>query len=86
MEINLNKARVEGMVKVCALVIAQEFRDASPFEILIALSQMTGRLIAAQEGTTVLHNDLMKLAHSQIYEAVKAGYQNKSRYTGELIK
>lgn len=86
MEINLNKARVEGLVKVCAVVIAQEFRDASSIEILIALSQMLGRLIAAQEGTTLLHNDLMKLANTQIHDTVKAGYANQGRYSGELIR
>lgn len=79
MEITLNKARVEGLVKVCAIVIAQEFKDASPIEILIALSQMTGRLITAQEGTTILHNDLIKLAKEQIRDAVIAGYNHQSR-------
>lgn len=79
MEITLNKARIEGLVKTCAIVIAQEFRDASPIEILVALSQMTGRLIVAQEGTNILHNDLMKLAKDQLRASVIAGYNHQSR-------
>jgi hypothetical protein len=86
MEITLNKARIEGLVKSCALLIEGEFRDASSIEILVALSQMLGRLINAQEGTTLLHNDLIKLAHTQIHEAVKAGYAHQSRYSGELVR
>jgi hypothetical protein len=79
MEMNLNKARIEGLVKVCAIVIAQEFKDAHPLEILVALSQMIGRLIAAQEGTIILHNDLVKLAKDQIRQTIIAGYNHQGR-------
>jgi hypothetical protein len=85
MELNLNKARVEGMTKVCAVVLANEFRDAHPIEILVAFSQMIGRLIVAQEGTTILHNDMAMLAVKQIHEAIIAGYNHHGRNPEGLL-
>lgn len=86
MKIAINKAKVDGLVKVCSLVIAREFRDASALEVLIAMSQLVGRLIAVQEGTPVLHNDMVRLAHSQIFDTVKAGYAHKGRDSGGITK
>lgn len=73
-EIQLNKNKIDGAVKVATMAVAQEIPSLSPVEALVAFSQVVGRVIGAQEGTAILHQDMMKLAFQQIEATVRASY------------
>jgi hypothetical protein len=83
-EITLNKRKIQDAVRVATHAVAQEVGALSPAEALIAFAEVVGRVIAAQEGTAVLHRDMIKLAMEHIETTVRAGYVSKGKQAGAL--
>ena len=83
-EISLNKRKIDEAVKVATMSVAQNVGALSPVEAMVAFAQVVGRVIAAQEGTSILHRDMIKLAMEQIEATVKASYVAKGSQAGAL--
>lgn len=79
MQITLDKAVVDGVVELCANQIASRFITAHPVEVVVALAQLAGRIISAQEGSTELTDDMVKLSNQQIRATVRAITASKNK-------
>lgn len=73
-ELTLNKRKIDDAVKVATMSVAQQVGALSPAEALIAFSEVVGRVIVAQQGTPILHQDMKRLAFQRIEDTIRAGY------------
>ena len=71
-EVTIDRQRVQDIVKVATHSVAQQVSGAHPLEVLLAFSEATGRIIAAQEGSFNSHNELLKIAIPHVVNTVKA--------------
>ena len=78
-EISINQARVRGVVHLATHIVAQEIRDLHPVEALLGFAEATGRVIAAQEGTEVMHKEMIKIATDHIVDTVRASYSSQGK-------
>lgn len=83
-ELTLNKNKIDAAVKTATISVAQQVNGLTPIEALIAFSEVVGRIIAAQEGTTLLHRDMIKLAMQHIETTVKAAYISQGKQSEAL--
>lgn len=84
MQITLDKRNVDGVVELCAATIASKFLTAHPVEVLVALAQLSGRIISAQEGSKTLTDDMVKLANQQMRATVRAIHESKNNTKKEV--
>ena len=78
-ELTLNKGRIDAAVKTATIAVAQQVGGLSPLEAMYAFSEVVGRIIAAQQGTNILHRDMIRLAAGHIETTVKAAYVSQGK-------
>lgn len=78
-EIKLNQNRIHAVVSIATRAVAEHVKGVESIEALIGFAEVTGRVIAAQEGTPLLHNDMLKLAIEHMTKTVRASYSADGR-------
>lgn len=73
-EIQIDRQRVQQVVKVSVEATAREVRGLHPLEAIIGFSEVVGRAISAQGVTPPAHSELIKIATKHITDTVKASY------------
>lgn len=76
-EITIDRNRVKGVVEIATKAAAYEVRNLNPLEAIIGFAEVTGRAIAAQNGSFKEHNELIRVATKHIVDTVKASYSAK---------
>jgi hypothetical protein len=77
--ITIDKRRVQAVVEVATKATAYEIPGLHPLEALYGFAEVLGRVIAAQEGTPILHKDMMRIAEEHIRVTIKAAYSSKGK-------
>lgn len=72
-QIQINRDRVEQIVRTAAMSLNQ-LGSLHPLEVILGLSEAVGRTIAVQEGTFLMHKEMMRVAAEHIENTVKAAY------------
>lgn len=83
-ELTLNKKRIDEVVRLTTGIVAQEISGIHPAEALFGFAEVVGRVIAAQEGSYNVHNDLINHAVRHIKDTVKASYSAKGQNPGGI--
>lgn len=73
-EITIDRHKLNYVVKYMLNTAEHSARDLHPIEVVLALSECIGRIIAVQNGTQLLHNDMLAMAKNHMDNTVKAGY------------
>jgi hypothetical protein len=76
-KIEINRNRVKAVVQVATHATASNVRELHPLEAIIGFAEVVGRAIAAQDVTTLGHQELIKIACQHIEATVKAAYVSK---------
>lgn len=81
--IEVRKERVAHVVKDAGMSLVD--KHYHPVEVICGVAELLGRLIASQEGTFVVHNQLLDFAKSHLSTTVQAAYAAKGQ-NPEAIK
>lgn len=76
-EVTIDRARVRGVVEIATKAVAYEIRGLHPLEAIVGFAEVTGRAIAAQDGSFKDHNEMIRVATKHIVDTVKASYSAK---------
>ena len=74
--IQINRAHIDFVIRQVIEPLRQH-PTLHPVEVVLALSEATGRVIAIQEGTHLVHNELIDTATDHIRRTVRAAYSAK---------
>lgn len=72
--IEINKQKVQRVVRVAVEATHSQVRDLHPLEAIIGYAELLGRTIAAQEGTEIVHKELITIACKHVISTVQAAY------------
>lgn len=71
--IQINRSQIDYVVKTTVQAL-QHNTALHPMEAIIGLAETLGRTIAVQEGTFVVHKEMLRVAMEHVETTVKAAY------------
>lgn len=74
-QIEINRNKLDAAVSIAVQSVASVGR-MHPLEAIIAFAEAAGRTIAAQNGTFVVHKELLRVATEHMESTVKAAYSS----------
>ena len=73
-KVSVDKRKVDAVVEVATKSVAYQVSGLHALEAIIGFAEVTGRAIAAQKGTSILHQELMRVAVQHIENTIRASY------------
>lgn len=72
--IEIDRNRVQKVVKVAVEATAREVKHLHPVEAVIGFAEVLGRAIAAQDVSPMAHREMIKVAFDHVANTITAAY------------
>lgn len=72
--IEIDRNRVQKVVRVAVEATAREVKHLHPVEAVIGFAEVLGRAIAAQDVSPIAHKEMIKVAFDHVANTITAAY------------